>query len=146
MNDLVADRRWRHKVHWILARRRFAHPRTVDRAINVERRRVHAEMHELVRHRFRNRVLRYLRRIVSRILRRAVARLRAQHEDYRSSSALGHLADDRLRAEERAISIDLELEVEIILADFDEALAQIRAGVVDQHGDRPELTLDCFDR
>src|SRR6202040_1707469 len=60
--------------------------------------------------------------------------------------SLRHLADYGLGAEERSVRVDLELEIEILLADLDETLAQVRAGIVDQHGDRTELALHRRDR
>src|ERR1700722_3542972 len=48
VNDLVAYRRGRHEVRGIHVRHRLSHSRTVDRAVYVDRRRVDADMHELV--------------------------------------------------------------------------------------------------
>ena len=94
----------------------------------------------------RDRALRDFRRVVRGVLRGAAARLRTEHEDHRAGLALGHLADHRLSAEERAEGVHLELEIEILFGDFGEFLAQVRAGIVDQDRDRSEFALDGFDR
>ncbi len=146
MHYLVAYRRGRDEVRRVNLGHRFAHARTIDRAVHVERGGVHSEMHEFVCDGFCDRALRNLRRVVRGILRGPAARLRAEHENNGARFALRHLGDYGLGAKERSVRVDLELEIEVLFADLGETFAQVGAGVVDQHGDRAELALNRRDR
>src|ERR1019366_7341989 len=135
----------RDEVIRILVVRCVGHAWQSNRPIDVERDRVDAAMHKFVGDGFGDRALRYLRRVVGSILRGAAARLRSEHEDDGAGTALGHPGDYRLSAEERAVAVDLELEVEILFRDFRKRFAQVGAGVVDEHRDGAEFALHCGD-
>src|SRR5437588_5087616 len=143
MHKFVANRLGRKEVVRLLLRNAVGNTRETYGAVDVQARRMNSAMHELVGARFRESPLRKLGSVIRGVLRRTTAALRAEYENNRTSSALSHFADYRLRRIERSIAIDLQLKIEFFLGDVCEWLAKISPGVVDQNRNRSQLPLDC---